>query len=77
MASNLQVLTFPLILSSQGNCLVLRCTVHHGPKPPQQNESFELFWKLWMRFLTVSLLWYVRYEILAKPDYPVSVRLRL
>jgi PIN domain nuclease of toxin-antitoxin system len=30
-----------------------------------------------MRFLTVSLLWYVRYEIPATPDYPVSVRLRL
>jgi hypothetical protein len=44
-----------------------------GPSPPHANESFEAFWRAWMRFLTILQMWYIRVEPVAGRDSSTSV----
>lgn len=65
--------SYPQVRDSFSVCVV---PYTMGPSPPDQTQSFEVFWKLWTRSLTLALMWYVRYELPVPPDYPVSERLR-
>jgi hypothetical protein len=74
-------LTFKCLLSpsySQVRDSISACIVPYtmGPSPPDQTQSFEVFWKLWMRFLTLALMWHVRVELPPKPGFPASEKLR-
>jgi hypothetical protein len=70
-------LTFKHLLSpsySKVKDSISVCVVPYtmGPQPPAQSKSYEVFWKLWMRFLTVALLWYVRIGPPTNSDYYAS-----
>lgn len=68
-------LSFKCLLSpscskERDNALNVPCTT--GPDPPDQRESFEVFWKVWLRLLTIIQVWYNRVEFL---DCPTALKL--
>lgn len=48
----------------------ISCTT--GPSPPNVRESFETFWKLWMRFLTLGVAWWHGHALRRSSAQPIG-----
>ncbi|KAH8651383.1 hypothetical protein BX600DRAFT_473480 [Xylariales sp. PMI_506] len=55
-------------LIKQNSTLLAIFSLPRAPAPPHQGQSFEVFWKLWTRFLTSTALWYSQGAMVFRPD---------
>lgn len=64
---------------SQVRGILSSCNIPYtmGPTPPPHKETFDVFLRRWLKFCTLMLLWYVKYELPPETEYSPSVRKRL